>query len=170
MKITPAYLEEQRRLHASPRGYGGRGSKWAPDVTRIARAAGVHSILDYGAGQGTLGAALREKGFKVQDFDPAVDAFAAPPREADLVTCTDVLEHVEGRFVEAVLDELRDLGPLVFVVISLVPTAKTLSDGRQAHITLKPRQWWLDMIDMALVEEIENQPAKQFVGLFRRKA
>jgi len=172
LKITPAYLEEQRALHAHPRGYGGRGSKWASEVAQLATGRRIVNILDYGAGQGTLSTALRESGFKARDYDPAVFSFKSDPEPADLVTCTDCLEHVERECLDEVIAHIAWLArPWLFVVISLVPTDKKLSDGRQAHISLHPREWWLWKLGALfdLVKEIENRPEKQFVGFFRRK-
>jgi hypothetical protein len=175
LRISPAYLDEQRRLHGQPRGYGGRGSKWAETILALVGPPAVDSVLDYGAGQGSLGRALRHAGLQCADYDPAVDSFRSLPELGpfDLVTCTDVLEHVETEYLDAVLSDLAILAPLAFIVIGLVPTDKTLSDGRQAHITLRPRAWWIDRLALAgleLREEIVNRPEKQFVGIFQRKA
>lgn len=172
MRISPAYLDEQKRLHAQPQGYGGRGSKWTDTILELTAKTDVETILDYGAGQGSLGRELRKAGFYIDQYDPAVAKIAKLPRGPfDLVVCTDVLEHVEEDCLGEVLADLRTRADdLVFLVISLVETAKTLSDGRQAHITLHPRQWWLDRLlasGIILVEEIQNRPEKQFVGLFR---
>lgn len=171
MKISQAYLEEQKRLHADPRGYGGRGSKWCDTILELTATTAVETILDYGAGQGTLGEALRNQGFFVTDFDPAVERFRRlSPGPYDLVTCTDVLEHVEEQFVDAVIAELASLAELVFVVISLVPTEKTLSDGRQAHITLRPAAWWIKAFERAGKDRVEilpaKKPEKELVALF----
>lgn len=175
VRITPDYLEEQKRLHAQPRGYGGRGSKWADLVTAQAKRLQLWEILDYGAGHGTLSAALRARGFYASDYDPAVPAFEAEPTQVEFVLCTDVLEHVEEDCVDEVLDHLRDLAAFaLFVVISLVPTDKTLSDGRQAHITLRPRDWWMDKLRARfdLFQEFtdpDHRPEKQLVAMFKAK-
>lgn len=171
--ISPAYLEEQRRLHADPRGYGTKGRKWADQVADVARQFGAcASILDYGAGQGSLGAELRARGFVVADYDPAVESMAAPPAPADLVVCTDVLEHVEPDKVDAVVDHLGELARVAaFVVISLVPTAKTLSDGRQAHISLHPSGWWAARLSrrFRVVEVLKVKPEKQWVVVLQKR-
>lgn len=175
VRITPEYLAEQQLLHAAPRGYGGRGSKWADLVASQAKRFQLWEILDYGCGQATLGAALNARGFFCADYDPAIPAFAADPEQVEFVVCTDVLEHVEEACVDEVLDHLRHLAVFaLFVVISLVPTDKTLSDGRQAHITLRPRDWWLDQLRLRfdLVETFddpEHRPEKQLVAIFKAK-
>lgn len=171
MRITDAYLAEQQILHADPRGYGGRGAKWAEKVMMLATELGASSILDYGAGQGSLARALRKDMIRVEDFDPAIPAFAFLPKPAPLVVCTDVLEHVEPDCMDDVIAHLAELArPWLFAVVSLVETAKTLSDGRQAHISLHPRAWWEELLSrrfelFRLFDDVK--PEKQFVALWR---
>lgn len=167
LRITPAYLAEQQRLHADPRGYGGRGDKWAAIVLTIAKTIKAASVLDYGCGQGSLKRAIEGKGPAVREYDPAIPGKDAEPSFADLVVCTDVLEHVEEPLVPAVLAHLAQLTRRqLFVVVSTVTTEKTLSDGRSAHITVHPRDWWLvkfSAAGLAVVENvIVNKPGKEF--------
>ena len=74
--------------------------------------------------------------------------------------------------VDAVVDHLGFLarGGL-FVVISLVPTAKTLSDGRQAHISLHPAEWWADKLaaHFRVVEILAVSPQKQWTAVLLKK-
>ena len=60
--ISAAYRDEQIWLHAEPRGYGGRGSKWAEVVAWLRTLYGARTVLDYGCGQGSLAAAVIEHG------------------------------------------------------------------------------------------------------------
>lgn len=170
--ISDAYLEEQRRLHADPRGYGTKGRKWALYVGQVAAHHKLRSILDYGAGQGSLALELSRRGFDIREYDPAVYGKATPPEPADLVVCTDVLEHIEPDKVEAVLEHLAALtiGAL-FVVISLVPTAKTLSNGDQAHISLHPPEWWAERLGrhFEVTEVLSVSPEKQWVATLLKK-
>lgn len=151
--ISSAYLEEQERLHADPRGYGGKGSKWKDAVLQIAANYNASSILDYGCGQGTLATALRGAGnavIRVDEYDPAIKAKSGIPLFADMVTCTDVLEHVEPEYLANVLAHIRMLArKVVFVVISTCDTAKTLSDGRNAHLIIQPGDWWREQLGQA---------------------
>lgn len=141
--ISDAYVEEQRLLHAAPEGYGGKGSKWAETVAWIARAVDAGSILDYGCGRGTLARTLAKQQVYCREYDPAIDGKSQRPDFADLVVCTDVLEHVEPEKLEAVLGHLQALArKAIFLVIALDPANKTLSDGRNAHLILQPRAWW----------------------------
>lgn len=171
--ISEAYRAQQRALHADPRGYGGKGDRWAALVSTIAARCNAVGILDYGCGQGALGAALRLLGWvDVREYDPAVAGKEARPWPADLVACTDVLEHVEPGKVEAVIDHLARLTrKVLFVSIGLRPTSKLLDDGRQAHISLHAPLWWHERLAQRfiLAEERSTYPAKNMVAVFYPK-
>ena len=80
----------------------------------------------------------------IQNYDPAVPEYSKPPAPADLVVCTDVLEHVEPEMLDGVLDDLKRLTLHYFYgEIAIVPAKKTLADGRNAHLTVHPIGWWL---------------------------
>jgi 2-polyprenyl-3-methyl-5-hydroxy-6-metoxy-1,4-benzoquinol methylase len=171
--ISDDYLESQKWLHAQPRGYGGRGNKWAQLVTELASEREIKTIVDYGCGQGTLGKALREQGFFVRDYDPAVPDFAALPCPADMVVCTDVLEHIERDKLENVLTHLTEVCQgYLFAVISLVETDKKLPDGRSAHILIEKASWWMKQLishNLHMVEMFPGKPGKEhkeFIALF----
>lgn len=175
--ISKKYLAEQKRLHADPRRYGTRGSKWAETVRKIlTKLPPVDDVLDYGCGQNTLCLALEKFGIKTRSYDPAVSQFAELPIAADFVCCTDVLEHIEPEKIADVLDHICALTiGHIFAVISTVETAKKLSDGRQAHILLRPREWWVSefsernfVVDREF-KKPQFKPEKQLVFLFRRK-
>ena len=141
--ISEAYRREQRWLHGRPKGYGGRGDKWAQAVVGLAARFEAASILDYGSGQGTLGRAVRQAGLSVVDYDPAWPGAEALPAPADLVVCTDVLEHIEPDRLDAVLAHLRVLTRrALFAVVATRPASKQLSDGRNAHLVLQDAAWW----------------------------
>lgn len=170
--ISLDYLSEQIRLHGEPRGYGGRGRKWADTVEGLARQFNARSILDYGCGQGSLGLELRRRGWLVAEYDPAIIGKADLPSPADLVVCTDVLEHVEPDRIWQVVQHVSSMTiAQAFVVISLVPTAKTLTDGRQAHILLRSVEWWRTMLrahGFVIVEELPIKPEKQWVAVLEK--
>ncbi len=144
--ITSEYLEMQRKLHAAPRGYGGRGDKWAGIVLQLAIQYEAVSILDYGCGQGSLARTLKSQplnGLRIAEYDPAIPGKDAFPMFADLVVVTDVLEHIEPRRLDNVLEHIKGLArKAVWAVISTKESNKHLSDGRNAHLIIKPASWW----------------------------
>ena len=148
-RMSSEYLEAQRTLHAAPRGYGGKGARWAETAREIATRYGAQSVLDYGCGQGTLAASLRSH-FVTREYDPAIAGKDGPPSFADLVVCTDVLEHVEPDKLPAVLTHLRQLARrAALLVVSIRPANKILPDGRNAHLIIRPRAWWQAQVEAA---------------------
>ena len=112
---------------------------------------GFTSVLDYGCGKGLIVESLRKK-FQVNDmqingYDPCVEAFSRPAKASDVLICTDVLEHIEPDTINNVLKHIGNLTEhICFLVIDLMPAVKTLPDGRNAHILLRPTGWWLDKL------------------------
>lgn len=148
--ISPAYLQTQVILHASPRGYGGNGDRWANTVLSVAADYDCGSVLDYGCGQGSLARALRGSTLAVREYDPAIPAKSAMPSFADLVNCTDVLEHIEPDRLDAVLAHIRGLARKVAVlVIATRPANKRLPDGSNAHLIIEPDAWWRARLEAA---------------------
>lgn len=144
MLISEDYREQNRLLHESSDGYGRSGVKWA-EMIRLAIEAdgGYASILDYGCGKGTLGAALAETGITIAEYDPAIPGKDTPPEPAELVIAGDVLEHIEPDCLDTVLAELKRLAKRkLIVIIDTYPAKKTLADGRNAHLIVEDATWW----------------------------
>jgi hypothetical protein len=142
--ISEAYRLEQERLHAVG-NYGVMGEHYAPMVDKIITGMGVFHLLDYGCGSRlSLGKALKTgRKLTYQAYDPGVPAYSAAPVPAEMVACIDVLEHIEPDCLLAVLDDLKRLTlGVLFATIATGPAAKTLSDGRNAHLIQKPIWWW----------------------------
>lgn len=151
--ISPKYRVMQRILHRRPEGYGNRGCKWASAVLELVAQVNATSVLDYGCGQGTLRTdvmAAQPPGLRFDEYDPAVPGKDGLPSFADVVVCTDVLEHVEPEKLDSVLAHLRGLArKAVFVVVALVPDGKQLADGRNAHLIVRPAQKWRRRVEAA---------------------
>ena len=141
--ISALYLREQELLHIDP-DYGSASVTYAPIVSQIINKTGTTQLLDYGAGKARLMHALRvDHELQIQCYDPAIPGFAKPPVPMQMVTCIDVLEHIEPEFLEAVLDDLvRVTEHIGFFTVATVPAEKTLSDGRNAHLIQEPVEWW----------------------------
>lgn len=106
----------------------------------------IDHLLDYGCGKNlSLTKALKpQREFKYQAYDPMVEKFSKPPVPAQMVASIDMLEHVEPEYLENVLDHIEDLTEMVlFCSIHTGPAGKVLSDGRNAHLTQQPMEWWL---------------------------
>lgn len=64
----------------------------------------------------------------------------------DMVTCTDMLEHIPEKSVRQVLGEMYRVGRRDFwFTVALKPaTHKMPHDGSEPHVCLKPPEWWLE--------------------------
>jgi hypothetical protein len=147
--ITAGYRKQCADLHRDRLEFGVGGGRHAPTVEKIAASLRTPerpapSVLDYGCGKGYLAKALS---FPIWEYDPAVPEKSAPPRAADFVVCTDVLEHVEPECLDAVLcDLLRCTKQLGYFIIHTGPSMKTLADGRNAHLIQEGADWWRERI------------------------
>jgi hypothetical protein len=148
--ISLPYKALQVELHSRPNGYGGKGNKWAPSVSGLIDRFHATSVLDYGCGEGTLMRDLRpmcDARIRLAEYDPGVPSKDAMPGFADLVVCTDVLEHVEPDLLDGVLVHLRLLArKAIFAVIATRPSGKTMADGRNAHLIVEQAPWWTDRL------------------------
>lgn len=138
--ISAEYRDLNAKLHASNLAYGVGGAKHAKTVETLMKDNELKSCLDYGAGKGLLAQSLP---FPIWEYDPAIPEKAESPRPADLVVCTDVLEHIEPEKLTHVLVDLHRCTKKVgFFVISTVPSKKVLADGRNAHLIQEDKAWW----------------------------
>lgn len=150
MLITPEYLELNRTLHTQRPDYGTSGKRWATCVNELLQATGSVSVLDYGCGKGTLKRSLPD--VDVREYDPAIAGKDAAPAPADLVVCTDVLEHIEPECIDAVLGDIMGLaGKSALLAICCIESinpggGKRLPDGRPAHILVRPPEWWAEKL------------------------
>jgi len=147
MKISDAYKAEQELQHIDP-DYGQASVTYAPIVSQMCNRMRITELLDYGCGKARLMEHLDViQQMKIQCYDPAIPERAGEPIPMQMVTCIDVLEHVEPECLEAVLDDLvRVTDMVIFLTICSLPAERTLSDGRNAHLIQKPMEWWLDKI------------------------
>jgi FkbM family methyltransferase len=138
--ISPEYIELNRKLHEENPLYGMGGSKHAETVLKIYNHPDINTILDYGCGKGMLAKALK---FPIWEYDPAIPEKSATPQPADLVVCTDVLEHIEPDKLNVVLDDLkRCVKQVGYFVISTRKAVKTYANGQNTHLIVQGKEWW----------------------------
>lgn len=138
--ISAGYAALNAQLHRENVAYGVGGGKHAAIVRKLADSIKSRSVLDYGCGKGYLAKALD---FPIWEYDPAIPGKDQSPRAADLVVCTDVLEHIEPDKLAFVLADLRRcVRKLGYFVIHTGPAGKTLPDGRNTHLIQRDKAWW----------------------------
>lgn len=139
--FSPEYAKLQNNFHRDRPDYGTSGSNYADQILQMANSLQTRSVLDYGCGKCTLQKSLP---FPIQNYDPFIKEHSARPQPADIVVCTDVMEHVEEEYVDNVLADISSLcKKAVFFEIATGPAKKVLPDGRNAHITQHDINWWM---------------------------
>jgi len=146
------YQEQLKQVHRDA-DWGTTGARNFGDyVVSFLKKRRYESVLDYGAGQGSLGKYVRDHlDVDWTDYDPGVDGIdrLEPGREYDLVVSSDVLEHVEPECLEGTLEELRNLASKAqFHHIACCLSGSTLPDGRDAHLIVEDLDWWLPQFEV----------------------
>jgi len=143
--ITPGYVKEQHKLHGDP-SYGSGSHRHAYLVAGIALIEECKTILDYGAGKGTIGTVLRGAGLQIAEYDPGFPGKEQQPEPADLVTCLDVMEHIEPPCLADVIDDLARLTRkrLLVDIACKYTKFRWLSDGRNSHLIVNEPKWWIE--------------------------
>lgn len=151
MDYSAAYGE----LHANPKRFHGYSIlDHVPDIAELVKSTSSKTLLDYGCGKGYqyLVTRVHEQwgGALPYCYDIGIpqmhDGKKAGP--FDGVICTDMLEHIEEADVPTVLADIFSLSrKFVFLTVSCSPARhKTLPDGRNVHLTVKPPAWWDQVI------------------------
>ena len=113
----------------------------------------IETLLDYGVGQAThFTQAKIHEDWGISNwvgYDPAVERFSTKPEgQFDAVLCYDVLEHIPEGSIDYVLQEIFNYSKeVVLLHVGMGPAVAKLPNGENAHITIKPREWWIEKIE-----------------------
>jgi len=128
------------------RGYfnGASLKQHIDEITKIIEMDNIKTILDYGCGK----AEYHPTEWNATKYDPGYFPYQTKPTgNFDLVICTDVMEHIEEQYVDAVFSEIfKYANKSVYLSISTEPAKKNLPDGRNCHVTQKDSEWWIERI------------------------
>ena len=142
------------------------GKSLVPHLPLIKQLVAQHraaSLLDYGAGKGSL---YRMTNIKLRTgetianiasylgvkrivcYDPGVEEHSSIPSEQfDGVISTDVLEHCPEQDLPWIVEEMFAMArKFVFANIACFPASKKLPNGENAHCTIRPPAWWQTII------------------------
>jgi len=166
--ISDEYRGLNQNLHEADKTYGTSGKNWTRQILELSNTIETKDILDYGCGKSTLAHNIP---FLINQYDPAIPKYSERPRPADLVVCTDVLEHIEPELIDEVLKDLSDLTRKVgFFVVATRPAAKTLADGRNAHLIQKPVEWWVPKLcEHFTLSMVQNHGNEEFLIIVEAK-
>jgi len=155
-RISPEYAALNLELHKQSGCYGANGVQHLEKMRDMMDGHGWITAIDYGCGKGTLARALG-----CVAYDPSIPQYSAEPMAVDFVMCIDVMEHVERECVREVIAHIHSLAQKgAWFDIALRPAKKFLPDGRNAHITLEPPEWWERLLKLYFreVHTLEHEP------------
>ncbi len=132
-------------------------------IRRLVEETGAKTVLDYGSGKGLQyrprpilidGRHVADSVAEYWDvdevrcYDPGYEPHAAlPVGKFDAVISTDVLEHCPEQDLGWILDELFGFArAFVYVNVACFPARKTLPNGENAHATVRPPEWWRQLV------------------------
>ena len=146
--LTKQYRQMLEAMHRDPAlKWGNDGKHHITAVVNLAQRVQAKTLLDFGCGRSTLSKTIKFYGYPLRctDYDPGRPKKANLPKELfDIVTCTDVLEHVEPEHLDNVLNAIAlRTDKAAYFVIDTVEAKTVLPDGRNAHLIVKPAEWWL---------------------------
>lgn len=158
--ISPYYKLMNETLHATKAKYGKSGHLYAGEALALARAVNAKTLLDYGCGKATLQKALEQVApdLDVKEYDPAIKGKDVMPMPADVVICTDVLEHIEPDYFGNVLGHLQVLvKKAALIAVHTAPSVKELPDGRNAHFIIQNSAWWKNVLEQVWKADITTE-------------
>jgi cyclopropane fatty-acyl-phospholipid synthase-like methyltransferase len=156
--ISDEYREILEQYHNETRSWGkNAGKKRKAQVIKLIKEYGTSDILDYGCGKGSLKRTLTKH--KVTNYEPGIPEFAALPKPCDIVVSFGALEHVEPDYIDNVLKHIRECTKIVAVLdIGTLRSKHVLPDGREAHLLVRNKDWWIDRLEQAGFEVLEAVP------------
>jgi hypothetical protein len=140
-------IEQYKKIH-SKKTYGNTSVKNLRFIRPDIKILHPESVIDYGCGQSPLLEEL-SLGYEIvkNRYDPAIPEFSKKPDIiSDLLLNVDVLEHIEEEDLDIILAEMRSLCKNALIIVDLKEAELLLEDGRNAHVTIKPAQWWEEKI------------------------
>lgn len=124
------------------------------EIDRLIKQTGSKSLLDFGCGKGyqySVHRVHKRWGVMPKLYDPGVLEYSIlTPEIFDGIICIDVMEHITESQISDTLDRIfSQATKFVYLFIATIPSHKSLPDGRNCHITVKPKLWWDNEIAIA---------------------
>ena len=133
-------IDQYKIIHREKLNYGRSSEDMISVVLLLFKSLKGKLFLDYGCGKSNLANQVSEvHGTTVCKYDPSIPEHSTRPKgQFDLVTCTDVMEHIPEEDITSVLMDIKNCSQNVYFVISTRLAKAVLPDGRNAHLTVKP--------------------------------
>ncbi len=138
--------------------YNGKSTLiYAKLIKEIIEKNDIKTMLDYGCGKGFYyDNPFNSNGLNIKSlrsywkididlYDPCFDKYSIldDNKKFDLTICIDVLEHIPTSDINWVLEKIiGKANKYVFMNIACHPAIALLPNKKNAHISIKPPQWW----------------------------
>lgn len=158
--------------HTTPEKWGVAAKHKFPKIIKFIREQSATDILDYGAGSANrlsvmLGDAYPGE-FSCTDYDPGIAEISQKPEPHSLVTCIDVLEHVEPDLLDNVLSDLKRVTKQAgFFVISTIPAKRILRNGKNAHLIIESVEWWQEKLSQYFHVDVVDKSNTNFTVIVK---
>ena len=175
------WIEEYKKYHAElETNYPGNNLK--PQLLHVKDLVidtKSKTLLDYGCGKGlqyTKWKHHEELGIDIPAlYDPAVPQYKdLPDGPFDGVISTDVLEHIPEGSLPTIIEEIFSYsGKYVFCTAAIKKAGKILPNGKNAHATVQPKEWWkklFEKYDNYTLDFTEKDPKKTMKYLRAKEA
>lgn len=118
-------------------------------------------VLDYGCGPtGGIAGGSSKHFDNVFSFDPYVRQYSADPwyRDFNIFFSCDVFEHLPLPDLHRLMTRIRAKESLthLYIALSTRPANKTLPNGLNVHLTVKPAEWWQGFLEGGLGEDFKS--------------
>ncbi len=128
-------------------------------IHNIVRRTRSKTVLDYGSGKGIQYSKQNLDLYwsvDVECYEPYYEPFnKLPNKQFDGVICVEVLEHVPEERLELLFNNIFSRAKkFVFFTICMITGGTFFTTGENVHITIKPKEWWLDQIAKYNVNKI----------------
>ena len=140
--ITNEYRKQLQALHEKESTWGNGPRRYMMRICKWVLEENITEVLDYGCGKGKNVPFILP--ITVVNYDPGVPSWSADPRVCTHLMCIDVIEHIEPEYLDEVLQHIASKFTVgAMLNIALTESRHFLPDGRNAHILLKPTEWWI---------------------------
>jgi hypothetical protein len=120
----------------------------------------VSTLLDYGCGGGNYELPGFDGESSAKEFFDLEEVFSFQParyidqrQKADAVLCFDLLEHLFIADLQATVRDMFSLADRLLIVhVSCYAAVSALPNGENAHVTVRPPQWWKGLFDSVAVD------------------
>jgi len=152
------HIELYKQVHNEKENYGNGTTmlQYAQLINDCILDTKSESLLDYGCGKADK---YDNNPYPVMPalYDPAIEKYSElPDGPFDGVFCCDVLEHIPEEQIPDTIEKIYNrANKFIFLAIATDPALQVLPNGENAHCTIKPMNWWQDVI-------IKNAPKEVY--------